>query len=485
MTTHAVALVWFRRDLRLTDNPALQHALEHARHIVPVYVHAPEEEAPWQAGAASRWWLHHSLAALDGSLRKHGSRLVLRQDSSTAALLALAKQTGATLVCCNALYEPATLKRDALVRRALDAKGIELAALHGNVLVPPERVKTAGGTPYRVFTPFLRALQKEAARIEKLSKAPRKIPSTTQWPDGIELARLELIPLIAWDTGIAAAWKPGEATALQRVRQFERRAIHGYIEGRDQPGIDGTSRLSPHLHFGEVGPRQVYVALSSGSAQSEVQRKKFLSELGWREFAHHLLYHYPHTPEQPLDARFARIRWSRDKRRLEAWQRGRTGIPIVDAGMRELWRTGWMHNRVRMIVASLLTKNLHIDWRVGARWFWDTLVDADLANNTLGWQWVAGCGADAAPYFRIFNPVLQSQRFDTDGDYIRRHVPELARLPTRWLHEPWAAPPDALRTAGLVLGRDYPLPIVDLKLSREEALRSYRAALEPKRQRKG
>ncbi|MET0659382.1 MAG: deoxyribodipyrimidine photo-lyase [Steroidobacteraceae bacterium] len=485
MTTHAAALVWFRRDLRLTDNPALQHALEHARQIVPVYIHAPEEEAPWQPGAASRWWLHHSLAALDQSLRKHSSRLVLCRDASAAALLALAKQTGATLVCCNSLYEPATLKRDALVRQALDASGIELATFHGNVLVPPERVRTASDTPYRVFTPFLRALQKQAASMGNPWKAPRKLPAPGKWPDAVELEQLELLPDIAWDTGIAAAWKPGEDAALQRVHQFERRGIHDYIEGRDQPGIDGTSRLSPHLHFGEIGPRQVHVALSNGSAQSEAQRKKFLSELGWREFAHHLLYHYPHTPEQPLDARFARIRWSRDKRRLEAWQRGRTGIPIVDAGMRQLWHTGWMHNRVRMIVASLLTKNLHIDWHVGARWFWDTLVDADLANNTLGWQWVAGCGADAAPYFRIFNPVLQSQRFDADGDYIRRHVPELARLPTRWLHEPWAASPGVLQQAGLVLGRDYPLPIVDLKLSRDEALRSYRAALEPTRQRKG
>ena len=482
---HAVALVWFRRDLRLTDNPALQHALAQAERIVPVYVHAPDEETPWQPGAASRWWLHHSLAALDQSLRQRGSQLTVCRGDSATSLLTLAAQTRATLVCGNALYEPSALKRDATVRRALQDRDIELALHHGGVLVPPEQVKTATGTPYRVFTPFLRALQKTIGVPGAPRKAPAGIPGPKVTPQSVPLTDLQLLPGIAWDTTIAATWHPGEAAALERVRRFERRGIQQYTAARDQPGMSGTSRLSPHLHFGEVGPRQLYAALAHGPAQSESHRKKFLSELAWREFAHHLLYHYPHTPEQPLDARFARIRWSRDKRRLDAWQRGRTGIPIVDAGMRELWQSGWMHNRVRMIAASFLTKNLHIDWRHGARWFWDTLVDADLANNTLGWQWVAGCGADAAPYFRIFNPVLQAQRFDAEGDYVRRYLPELARLPTRWLHEPWAAPAHVLQTAGVVLGRDYPLPIADLKLSREQALRSYRAALEPKRQRKG
>jgi deoxyribodipyrimidine photo-lyase len=369
--------------------------------------------------------------------------------------------------------------------RALRDSGIEVAMHHGSVVVRPDTLKSASDTPYRVFTPFWRALQKVANDLPEPRKPPRELRSPDHLSNSVTLEALELQPRIAWDAGLRAVWQPGESGALQRLRRFERHALERYSEARDEPALEGTSRLSPHLHFGEIGPKQLYAMFRNGPASNERHRQKFLSELGWREFAYHLLFHFPHTPEQPLDRRFARIRWSQDKRRLDAWQRGRTGIPIVDAGMRELWQTGWMHNRVRMIVASLLTKNMHIDWRTGSRWFWDTLVDADLANNTLGWQWVAGCGADAAPYFRIFNPVLQSQRFDPEGEYIRRYVPELAQLPTRWLHEPWAAPAKVLRAANLTLGRDYPLPIVDLKLSRDEALRSYRAALAPKRDRSG
>jgi deoxyribodipyrimidine photo-lyase len=480
MSTHRLALVWFRRDLRLTDNPAVQHACAEAAQIVPVYIHAPHEEAPWAPGAASRWWLHHSLAALDQSLRTRGSRLVLREGASDQALVDLIRRTKATLVCCNRIYEPTALRRDEAVEKVLERIGVELVFRDGGVLVPPSQLKNAAGNPYRVFTPFWRALQKQISLLPAPAKAPRHLPEPARWPSSAALHSFNLLPRLDWDAGMRAAWQPGEAHALKRLHAFDRDALETYPSGRDRPGEAGTSRLSPPLHFGEIGPKQLHFAIAgTGGATTDAARAKFLSELGWREFAQHLLYHFPHTTDQPLDPRFARIRWSQNSRALKAWQQGLTGIPIVDAGMRELWQTGWMHNRVRMIVASFLTKNLTIDWCTGARWFWDTLVDADLANNTLGWQWVAGCSADAAPYFRVFNSVLQSQRFDRDGTYIRRYVPELRQVPAKWIHEPWHAPAAVLQAASVTLGRDYPRPIVDLKQSRERALKAYRSALIP------
>lgn len=479
MSHHSVALMWFRRDLRLADNPALLAARESAALIVPVYVHAPEEEAPWQPGAASQWWLHHSLTALDASVQKLGSRLVVRHGPTADALDELIRLTGATLVCWNRTYEPALLERDESLVRMLEEGGIQTSIHDGTVLLPPASIKNGSGSPYRVFTPFFRALFAKTADLPAPHKAPRTLPGPSRWPTSVDIDDLKLLPTIRWDQGIAAAWTPGEASALKRLKQFERSVLAGYVAGRDTPGDDGTSRLSPHLHFGEIGPRQVYAAIRSEATRLDDARDKYLRELGWREFALNLLVHFPQTPEEPLDRRYAKVKWARNTRQLTAWQRGRTGIPIVDAGMRQLWETGWMHNRVRMIVASLLTKNMRVDWREGSRWFWDTLVDADLANNTLGWQWVAGCGADAAPYFRVFNPVTQSQKFDPEGRYLRRFVPELAALPDRYIHEPWTAPREVLAAANVKLGESYPKPIVDLKTSREEALQMYRAALTP------
>ncbi|MFC4252366.1 cryptochrome/photolyase family protein [Sinimarinibacterium flocculans] len=463
-------LLWFRRDLRLTDNPALIAALERGTPVIPVYVHDPASEDPWAPGAASRSWLHHSLTALAEDLARRGSRLVVRSGPALQTLRALIGETSAGAVAWNRLHEPAIAARDARIEAALASDGIETSSHNAALWSEPGQIATGSGGPYRVFTPFWRAL---AARLPDapVSPAPERIPGPRQWPAGIAVETLALRPSIAWDQGFYDPWQPGEAGAYRRLRRFLDEDLRGYGDARDRPADDGCSRLSPHLHFGEIGPRQVLQAVrraQAGGDLPEHDAEHFLRELGWREFAHHLLHHFPQTPDQPLNAAFAAMPWRRDRDHaadLQAWQRGRTGIPIVDAGMRELWASGWMHNRVRMIVASLLTKNLLIPWQQGARWFWDTLVDADLASNTLGWQWVAGCGADAAPYFRIFNPVLQSQKFDAGGRYIRRWVPELAHLPDKAVHAPWT-----MRDAA---PRDYPAPIVDLAASRQRALDAF------------
>lgn len=471
MRSHSTAIVWFRRDLRLRDNPALRFALAHAAHIVPIYVFAPEEDGEWAPGAASRWWLHHSLGVLDERLRERDSRLILRRGSTLDALRALAHESRATLLTFNCLYEPHALARDSKVRVALGEQ-LEIECFNANLWFEPGALRNEAGRPYKVFTPFWRKATERLERVPQPSATPRRIAAPRRWPASLELDELRLLPRIRWDAGIAAAWTPGEAGALAELRRFKKVAMT-YATSRNRPDLPGTSRLSPHLHFGEIGPRQVLDVLDLRRAR-QASLRIFASELGWREFAHHLLYDFPATPTQPLDHRFDHMSWSRRGSLLRAWQRGMTGYPIVDAGMRELWQTGWMHNRVRMIVASFLTKNLQHHWLSGARWFWDTLVDADLANNTLGWQWTAGCGADAAPYYRIFNPVLQAERFDPERRYLRRWVSELAALPDRWIHRPWQAPDAVLAAAGVKLGKTYPRPIVSLSGSRDAALRAYR-----------
>ena len=377
-------------------------------------------------------------------------------------------------MCWNKLYEPAALARDAAVAAALDRADVSVEQCNSSLLFEPGAILNQQQLPYRVFTPFWRTLEKQLDTLPPPRPAPRKLPAVTRTVRGLDLDQLQLLPKIAWDEGLAAQWTPGEQGAQLQLKDFVKQ-VAAYPSGRDRPDHAQTSRLSPHLHHGEIGPRQIIAALSHRRAEaaSDHGSATYLRQLGWREFAHQLLFHFPATTDQPLDARFAAQRWSGAKAHLRAWQRGSTGLPIVDAGMRELWRTGWMHNRVRMIVASLLTKNLQINWLTGARWFWDTLVDANLANNTLGWQWVAGCGADAAPYYRIFNPVLQAKRFDPQRRYIRQWVPEIAALPDRWIHQPWAAPEHILHESGVQLGVNYPKPVVDLGESRQRALTAY------------
>jgi deoxyribodipyrimidine photo-lyase len=470
------AIVWFRRDLRLTDNPALVAACERAQHVVALYVHAPGEDGEWSPGAASRWWLHHSLGHLDAALRARGGRLCVRRGDSLAELRQVARETGAAAVYWNRLYEPARVAHDTRIKAALREDGLECESFNAALLHEPWEVRTGQGDPYRVFTPFWRAC---SARLEALPKPlspPAAVTSPPSPPASLPLDELALRPRVRWDAGLHDAWAPGEAGALAQLETFTDGPIENYGEGRDRPDRPETSRLSPCLHFGEIGPRQCVAAVRNAIAarpSAQAAADSFVREIGWREFAHHLLHHFPHTPSAPLDARFDAFPWDPDEALLEAWQRGRTGYPIVDAGMRELWTTGWMHNRVRMIAASLLTKNLRQPWLAGARWFWDTLVDADLASNTLGWQWTAGCGADAAPFFRIFNPMLQTERFDPERAYLRRWLPELRRLPDKWIHRPWEAPPAVLSAADVSLGRDYPRPVVDFHAGRAAALAAY------------
>ncbi|HEX7815104.1 deoxyribodipyrimidine photo-lyase [Dyella sp.] len=466
MTT---AIVWFRRDLRLSDHPALHAAVSSHERVVPLYIHAPEEEGSWAAGAASRWWLHHSLTALETALRGHRAKLHLTCGDSLSVLRETIRQSGATAVYWNRLYEPASIARDSHIKKALRADGIEVHSFNASLWCEPWEILTQQEQPYRVFTPFWRNLRPQL-QVDSPLSTPLLSPSASV-DGGVTLSQLGLLPKIAWDKGMSEAWTPGEKGAQEMLELFADDALGDYAHVRDLPARHGTSRLSPHLHFGEISPRQAYYALHTGIQRMDAKRRPdlepYLRELGWREFAHYLLYHFPKTPKENFNAKFDRFSWARtSKSQLKRWQQGRTGIPLVDAGMRELWHTGWMHNRVRMIVASFLTKNLRQHWHHGAQWFWDTLVDADLANNTLGWQWVAGCGADAAPYFRIFNPVTQAQKFDPEGRYLRRWLPELADAPIKLLHEPWKDP-------GLLKRSGYPAPMVDLSGSRQEALTTY------------
>lgn len=466
-----IALVWFRNDLRLADNPALRAALDAGHVPVCVYVHAPAEEAPWQPGAASDAWRHRSLAALDADLRARGSRLRVFAGPSLQTLRAVAASTGAEAVFWNRRYEPAVEARDARIKAALRKQGVAVESSNGNLLSEPWELRTQQGGPYRVFTPFWRVLATRLHASAQLLDAPATVPDTEEGPDGLALDALGLAPTPAWDAGFWEHWVPGEAGAREALEVFIDGALRGYRSDRDRPDRVGTSRLSPHLHFGEIAPWRIVSALENArKAATAADIDACERELGWREFAHHLLHHFPDSAQSNFNPKFDAMAWAKpNAARIEAWQRGRTGVPIVDAGLRELWHTGWMHNRIRMVVGSYLCKHMRQHWLEGARWFWDTLVDADLANNTLGWQWIAGTGADAAPYFRVFNPVLQARKFDPDGAYIARWVPELARLPLPARFAPWTQPALARE-----LAPDYPpRPIVDLAKGRESALAAY------------
>ncbi len=434
----SLALVWFRQDLRLRDNSALAEAAGSGAAIVPVYLWSPEDEGDWAPGSAAKWWLHHSLAKLDTALRARGSRLIFRQGPAAQVLPRLATEHGAQSVYWNRRYEPAARATEQRVETALRGSGIVPRSFNSALLVEPWEILNGSHKPYRVFTPFKRRVLRDV-QVPPLEPIP-KLRAPRRWPKQLPLQTFNLLPRIRWDAGFELTWTPGEDGAHRALRRFLKQTLKDYARSRDLPAVHGTSRLSPHLHHGEIGPRQIWHALHKRSGTGT-----FVSELIWREFAYHLLHHFPDTPERPLRPEFEGFPWQRAAHHLRAWQRGETGIPLVDAGMRELWRTGWMHNRVRMIVASFLVKNLRISWRSGERWFWDTLVDADLANNTLNWQWVAGCGADASPWFRIFNPERQALRFDPQRTYIKR----------------WAADSECRA------------PIVDLSASREAALESY------------
>lgn len=461
------ALVWFRLDLRLADNPALDRAMARRLAVLPVFIWAPEEEAPWSPGAASRWWLHQSLEELQAALAKRGSKLIVRRGPTAETLLALAAESGAKSIFWNRRYEPAAIARDRELEQRLRDCGVAAESCPGNLLFEPGTILNSQGKPFQVFSAFWRACQAMPGPAEP-TPAPKRIPAPGKWPSSLAISDLCLEPGVDWAGGIRQVWRSGDSGASRQLKAFLDGAIDTYSTDRDRPDRFGTSRLSPHLHFGEISPRQIWHKATSES---------YLRQIAWREFSYHLLFHFPHTTQDPLRPAFRSFPWKVDAKGRRAWTRGKTGYPIVDAGMRELWHTGWMHNRVRMLAASFLVKHLMIPWQEGAAWFWDTLVDADLANNTMGWQWVAGCGADAAPYFRIFNPVIQGERFDPDGEYVRRWVPELAKVPNLWIHKPWKAPVSLLSAAGVTLGTDYPWPIVEHDFARARALAGLRLSV--------
>jgi deoxyribodipyrimidine photo-lyase len=476
-------ILWFRQDLRLDDLPALHAAAAAGRPVIPCYILDDESPGNWRAGAASRWWLHHSLHSLAAEIKQSGGSLVVRRGNALAELQRLVRESGAETIVCSRQYEPWAVHLEESLHQDLSSIGADLKRYPGSLLFEPGQILNGSGLPFRVFTPFWKRCLREPP-----PPMPRPRPNSLQWwADDIEgaalrgdvLDELDLLPHNPdWAAHWPGHWQPGTQGALANLRQFLSAGIAQYSEGRDHPDRQATSRLSAHLHFGEISPRLLWQEarqLAEMKPALTGQVAKFLSELGWREFSAQLLFHFPHITDQPFKDSFQHFPWLGNKEHLGQWQRGQTGYPMVDAGMRELWHTGFMHNRVRMIAASFLTKHLLLPWQTGARWFWDTLVDADLANNTAGWQWVAGSGADASPYFRIFNPIIQGEKFDGEGVYIRQWVPELKNLPGKYLNRPWEAPEQLLKSAGVELGVDYPTPIVDHKSARESALAAYQS----------
>jgi deoxyribodipyrimidine photo-lyase len=459
------SLVWLRNDLRVSDNPALVGACRNGGRVVALYIHENDEGLRVPGGAA-RWWLHHSLKALGAALAKAGIALLVRSGAAQAVLENAIADEGAGSVHWNRRYAPAEREIDQALKSHLRDRGLTVTSYPGNLLAEPWTIATGQGKPYSVFSPYWKTLRD--CRIDAPLAAPDAVGdklAARGWDGDYKAPH--------WAAKFDGQWQIGEAAAQQALHDFLDDRLEDYPEGRDFPGRDVTSRLSPHLRFGEISARQVwYAALARIAAEPEVKpaAEKFLSELAWRDFSYHQLYHRRDIATVPMQEKYGGMRWHADGAAETAWQKGQTGIPIIDAGMRELWQTGYMHNRVRMLVASFLTKNLLVDWRHGERWFWDCLVDADVANNPASWQWVAGCGLDAAPYFRIFNPVTQGERFDEAGLYVRQWVPELAQMPDKWLHDPASAPEDVLRKAGVTLGETYPKPLTDLKASRRRAL---------------
>ena len=472
----STCIVWLRRDFRLHDNAALSHAICKHDKVLPVYIYSPEEELSWKPGEASNWWLHYSLNSFIHSLKQYETRLVLRKGNCLHQLKGLCKELKIASVYWNRLYEPAAIKRDKQIKSQLRAHGIDAQSFKGSLLQEPWEGLKDNGEPYKVFTPFSKQYFRPGFLTEDFPP-PKQINSIDNISDSIKLEELKLKPDVNWDKNFFNCWQPGEAGAKNKLEQFLSHVLYNYKNTRDIPSMEGISRLSPHLHFGEITPKTIWNSIIqfAGTEQKEIDVNAYLRQLVWRDFAHHLLFYYPHTTDKPFRESFNEFPWNENSQQLDAWCQGKTGIPIVDAGMRELWSTGWMHNRVRMLVASFLTKNCLIHWQYGAKWFWDTLLDADLANNSMGWQWTAGCGVDAAPYFRIFNPVRQGERFDSNGAYVRQWLPELSNLPNKYIHQPWMLPGSLAAELNFKPGKSYAVPIVDLSETRKTALEKYRS----------
>ncbi|MEM7750059.1 MAG: deoxyribodipyrimidine photo-lyase [Pseudomonadota bacterium] len=468
-------ILWYRNDLRLMDLPSLAAACATGQPILPVYIldtHWPGQRV---LGGASQWWLHHSLEKLQANWQEHGGKLLLKRGDPLVILQELTDEVGASGVYCSRAYEPWAGELEKSLHTALSERDIALKRYGGSLLHDPDHLTTKAGQPFKVYTPFWRALSQQDVRSPV--DGPADINVAHIAVENEDLDDWALLPTRPdWAGGLRDSWVPGEGAARQRLKQFLGEDAFAYATERDRPDLPATSRLSPHLRFGEISPAVCWHAAALEAAkrpQAETDLEVFRKELVWRDFSYHLLYHWPSLPDTAFRDNFNAFPWQDNDEVRTAWQKGQTGYPIVDAGMRELWHTGWMHNRVRMIVASFLTKHLLQPWQAGEAWFWDCLVDADLASNAASWQWVAGSGADAAPYFRIFNPITQGEKFDPEGAYVRRWVPELAALPNRYLHAPWTCPELELRSLDIVLGQTYPEPIVDHPMARQRALASY------------
>ncbi len=463
-----IVIHWFRQDLRILDNPALSYASKQGA-VLPVYILDDKNSGEFELGSTSRWWLHHSLSALNKSLKE---KLCIYVGDPKKILIDLIQEHNVNAVYWNRCYEPWQITRDKQIKKVLEAHNTESKSFNGSLLWEPWDILKADGTPYKVFTPYYRNGCLNATPPRTPISKPNKLILHFDTTNEVSIDKAGLLPTIKWYKQLEPHWKIGEKAAQNKLKKFTNNNLTNYKEGRNFPAMNSVSRLSPHLHFGEISPNQTWYAAKTNKDSDDLDH--FLSELGWREFSHSLLYHFPDLPRKNFQPKFNQFPWLENEEVLARWQQGQTGYPLVDAGMRELWQTGYMHNRIRMVVGSFLVKNLLQHWHYGEKWFWDCLVDADLANNSAGWQWIAGCGADAAPFFRIFNPVTQGQKFDPDGIYTRRYVPELTNLPDKYLFNPWEAPKDVLQDVGVLLGENYPTRIVELKCSRERALNAYK-----------
>lgn len=467
---NSIVIFWFRNDLRLSDNPGFLKAITEGK-VMPIFILDEESPDALKIGSASRWWLHHSLKNLNSSLEE---KLNFYQGHCLDVFKKLLKQYEIKAVYWSRSYEPLASKQEETIAQLLEEQKIPFQNFNASLLWEPSAILTKEEKPYQVFTPFYRAALLQSDNIRKPLPKPSSMCLQNDGSNTQTLDSLKLLSKTPWYEKLNTHWNIDEKGAQQSLDSFLKKFLLGYQKNRDFPSLLGTSQLSPHLHFGAISPHQIWHATRE-ILNLKKEADAFLRQLVWREFSSYQLFHFPDIPWKNFQSKFDRFPWQHNKKFLEAWQQGKTGYPMVDAGMRELWQTGTIHNRSRMMVASFLTKNLLIDWREGAAWFWDCLVDADLASNSLNWQWVAGCGVDAAPYFRIFNPILQAQKFDPEGSYIRRFLPELTHLPNKFLFTPWEAPETILNNAGIILGKTYPFPIVDLKVSRDKALQMYHA----------
>ncbi|MGJ8655589.1 MAG: cryptochrome/photolyase family protein [Akkermansiaceae bacterium] len=474
-------IIWLRKDLRLNDHPGFAYAIQQGYQIIPVFIW-DDAEHRWQDGAASRWWLHHALKDLEGQIEELGGKLIIHELGSSnterdrgkfsAEVMEIFRGYEADAIYWGRRYEPEIIERDKRLKYDLTEEGYEVKSFNTHLLLEPHTIKNKSGSHFKVFTPYWKhCLTHSIAPVIEISA---KEWAEVQWgempsPDCVD--DLDLLPEIPWDEEFYEYWGPTRKEGLARLSEMVESKAGDYDKMRDIPSVDGTSQLSPYLQWGQVSAREVYHAF--GGSYNDTVEKGYLRQLFWREFSYHLLFHAPHSVERPLRPEYENFPWKAKEKYLTAWQKGETGFPIVDAGMRQLWQTGWMHNRVRMIVGSFLVKHLLQDWREGASWFWDTLVDADLANNTMGWQWIGGCGADASPYFRIFNPIIQGEKFDPDGEYVRRYCPELKDVPSKYIHKPWEMPELELVAAGVTLGKTYPQPVISHEDGRASALDAY------------